>query len=458
MKCQAIHQASRKGLALIPLSLVILSSFALNAEEVQDNQIEAMQRSLIIDDIICEGNATTECDFITKKYYQQIGDKLDPNEIADAKLRLGTLIQFKTINTRLAKGHKRGHVVVVFEVQEAKNIQYQFGAGINFSSVSTDEEYCFSEGNAYWSYYESCGAINGDAYGPSFNAAVTDFNFLGSGKQLSFGVNGTDWNDDFVHKGSFVSGDRDRVYFDRPWMVGGTRYTLSLEYYDPHLFDSSLYYFRAKLNHRKGRNSPISNLTIDQQEPLEPRGTNRSGTSPVFLEVGRRFGSHSYFSIDLGGYYTSSDDTNGLGINYGWDSQDDSLFPTQGSVFAASFRFKRQHIDEPTISLNYKKHFEIADNQVITLGNNTLYAPVDRFLVFDHQLTTEFTARYTNITEVDALAGTYSGWFVEGMLGATTEATHAPAQYKIGIRAGYTYQSDSMIYRFSLGLHHQERN
>ena len=68
-----------------------------------ESSTSSTQAVLIIDDIICQGNENTDCDFITKKYYQKIGQVLDADEIADAQLRLGTLIQFKYISIHLEK-------------------------------------------------------------------------------------------------------------------------------------------------------------------------------------------------------------------------------------------------------------------------------------------------------------------------------------------------------------------
>ncbi|NQZ12483.1 MAG: hypothetical protein HRT35_35465, partial [Algicola sp.] len=109
------------------LATLMFGALALQANTTRADETVTYEDNpkWVIDGITCEGNKNTECDFITKKYYQQIGDVLDAEEIADAKLRLGTMIQFKTVNTRLAKGKERGHVVVVFEVSEANHIQYE---------------------------------------------------------------------------------------------------------------------------------------------------------------------------------------------------------------------------------------------------------------------------------------------------------------------------------------------
>ncbi|PAJ74599.1 hypothetical protein CJF42_09775 [Pseudoalteromonas sp. NBT06-2] len=73
------------------VGIFLLLTIPFNSTQVQASEAEPPK--LIIDDIKCTGNSTTDCDFITKKYYQKVGDVLNPDEIEDAKLRLGTLIQ-----------------------------------------------------------------------------------------------------------------------------------------------------------------------------------------------------------------------------------------------------------------------------------------------------------------------------------------------------------------------------
>ena len=450
---------SAKGLltaCLLPLGLVSHIGAAQSIEH-STGQSAAFGQQLIIDDIVCEGNVTTECDFITKKYYQNIGDILNPDEIADAKLRLGTLFQFKTINTRLAKGARRGHVVVIFEVQEAQNIQYQLNGGYSASKISSNEPFCY-ENNFITDIYRSCSETNGDFSGPSFGASVIDFNFLGSGKQLSFGVSTSKWQEDYTSTTITQRNEEPQQRYIRGSDADTNNYSASLEYYDPHLFDTSLYYFRARVSYQRSRYSPNLRISSSQSQSNEPSGNLYANSTPFHFEVGRRFGSYSYISFDVGGYFEDTDETQGVGINYGWDSQDDSLFPTKGSVFSSTFRFKPERLDEGTLGFGYAKHFELAENNIFTFGGSSQYTRINQAYGTAHQFSGNLNARFTNITAVDKLAGTYMGWFVEGNIGATTSSDYNPRQFEYGVRAGYTYQSDSMIYRFSLGLNHQEIN
>lgn len=440
-------------------TVVVLWLLALQAQPVAAQALDDAPK-WIIDNITCEGNATTKCDFITKKYYQQVGDVLDAEEIADAKLRLGTLIQFKTVNTRLQKGSQRGHVVVVFEVSEAEHIQYELGLGYHRTEVSMSNPFCRSDRFTDW-----CRSVYGDASGPMYTAAVTDFNFLGTGKRLSFGVTGILLHNSFDYNtfGTWYTIDVANGYTrgeaheynitDRNPPSSNPR-TIALEYYDPHLLDSTDYFFRAKFYNRQnnGRNYRRYDRYVpdDQESPLGAIDRRESSAGPLHLELGRRFGSNSFVSMDVNSDYYSA--------NYGWDSQDDSLFPTQGSLFSSTLRHQSNAQEKTAIYLNYKKHFAVSDNKILTFASNADYSPEQATFPNRNQWSANFSARYTNITAIDRLAGTYSGWFAELNYGVAKETNTAPGYYSYGFKAGYIYQTDSMIYRFTLGFNHQERN
>ncbi len=430
------------------LATLMFGAIALQANTAQGEETVAYEDNpkWVIDGITCEGNKNTECDFITKKYYQQVGDVLDADEIADAKLRLGTLIQFKTVNTRLKKGQERGHVVVVFEVSEANHIQYELGLGFNYSSIGMNDMFC----SRSWSSTE-CESQNGHSSGPAYSAAITDFNFLGTGKRLSFSANNAEWSNKFNYDIASYRDNGDIHSYSGPGArnsnSGATVY--SLTYHDPHLFDSTNYFFTARVNSSSRFDRHNDRIHVDQQEPILNQDNRPFKEGNSYFELGRRFGSHSFVSVDVSGF-------DGFGLNYGWDSQDNSLFPTQGSLFTSTVRHGTGY-DRTNIYMDYKKHFSFADNKVFTFGANALHGPEEGYYVQGSQLIANLSARFTSINTINRLEGTYSGWFAELNLGGAKETDTAPGNYAYGLKAGYTYQSDSMIYRFTLGYNHQER-
>jgi outer membrane protein assembly factor BamA len=354
------------------LATLMFGAIALQANTAQADETVAYEANTyeeqpkwIIDGISCEGNKNTECDFITKKYYQQVGDVLDAEEIADAKLRLGTLIQFKTVNTRLKKGQERGHVVVVFEVSEANHIQYELGLGFNYAGVGMDDKFC----SRSWGSTE-CESQNGHSSGPAYSAAITDFNFLGTGKRLSFSANNAEWSNKFNYDVVYYRDNGEEYSYSGPGqrnsISGATLY--SLTYHDPHLFDSTNYFFTARVNSASSSQRYNDRIHVDQQEPILNQDNRPFQEGNSYLEIGRRFSSHSFASVDLSGF-------DGFGFNYGWDSQDNSLFPTQGSLFTSTVR----------------------------------HGPEEGYYVQASQLTTNFSVRYTSINAFNRMDGTYSG-------------------------------------------------
>jgi len=167
------------------VGIFLLLGVLFNSTQVQANEVGTPE--LIIDDIKCTGNSTTDCDFITRKYYQKVGDVLNPDEIEDAKLRLGTLIQFKSTRIHLEKGSQRDYVVVVFDITEASNIQYD--VGYRYEKKKEREKH----GSCAYSSIDRAGiCLSGnrinDSAGHIWAGKITDFNFLGQGKELSFSI------------------------------------------------------------------------------------------------------------------------------------------------------------------------------------------------------------------------------------------------------------------------------
>src|SRR5690348_8500754 len=68
---------------------------------------------LVVEDILCRGNATTSCRFIRGYLYVRAGQVLDEDEIRYATLRLSWLQNFKSVDIHLEKGSQKGRVLVV---------------------------------------------------------------------------------------------------------------------------------------------------------------------------------------------------------------------------------------------------------------------------------------------------------------------------------------------------------
>ena len=104
---------------MLALALVPLSGLADSKEDSR----------LIVEDMRCRGNAVTSCPFILGYLHLVPGERLNEDEIQDAKLRLSSLPNFVSVDIYLEKGSEKGRAVVIVDVVEADSVQNEFIAG-----------------------------------------------------------------------------------------------------------------------------------------------------------------------------------------------------------------------------------------------------------------------------------------------------------------------------------------
>jgi len=424
---------------------IALQSTSVFASEHEFN--ENSKPVLIIDAITCQGNTSTECSFVTKKYYQQIGDVLNPDEIADAKLRLGTLIQFKSVNIHLEKGYQRDHVVVVFDVNEASNLQYELGIGYDYTKIKST-------------------ATDGKKSRYGLNGKITNFNFLGTGKELSFSF--SDARDESEYESStksvFIDSSENytEVWQQEKSTNNSDDYALSLSYYDPYLLGSSYYYLAAHIQYDKYSYTRNIYTNVLAQQPSNTQSTAYSRANKYnsqTLLFGRRFGRYSYISLDVVTNNAGANQTS-YGVSYGWNTEDDALFPTQGSVFSTRVSEMR---GDYGVNLQYKEHVAVGLNRVIMFGGNITLNESNNYcnacyLIVNNSVSASIFSRYSSIKPIDKTMGTYAGWYIGFHVGQSNISKDLYKYTFAGINAGYTYQTATMIYRFSLAFNQQENN
>jgi outer membrane protein assembly factor BamA len=273
-----------RGLSGLLASLLSAGAFAQDATTVA--------KPVLVQEIRCAGNEHTACDFIRDHLYLCAGETLDEEEIRNAELRLSALRNFETVKFRLERGEERGAVIVVIEVKEASPVVREWLLG---GSSRTDSERGV------------------------FAGRIAHQNLFGKGKIVDFtGV-----------AVAPISGDGLNEAYD-----------LSLRYVDPQLFDSSRYFAVAGARWRKRRYEDVyGNFGYIDAGQFE-------------LTAGRRIADFSYLSLGvtyrpdndwIAGRWTSdasfeittpeSYSKVGLTIAYGWSTEDDLHFPTQGSTF-----------------------------------------------------------------------------------------------------------------------------
>jgi hypothetical protein len=264
---------------------LLVSIVALGLVKLAAAQEEA---TLVIQDISCEGNFATSCDFIRHQVDIRAGMAVDESRIQDARLRLGLLPNFTSVDVRLEKGSRRGLAILVIKVTEPAS----FGKG-------------FALGSA-WRF----GGLT-----ETLAARVSDRNLFGTGKSLGLDVIGS----------MPVSGPTARESLVR------------LQYFDPHLFGSRRYILSATA------------LYVDADYVYDNGDRYDFRARVLDLAIGRWFGDSSFVVLDYrslpsnavfdryrdgSGGFTLITRTphNAVQLIYGLKTEDDEIFPTHGWV------------------------------------------------------------------------------------------------------------------------------
>jgi len=247
----------------------------------------AQEAALVIQDISCEGNFATSCAFIRSQVDIKPGMVVDESRIQDARLRLGLLPNFTSVDVRLEKGSRRGLAILVIQVTEPASLNKGFALG------------------SAWRF----GGLT-----ETLAARVSDRNLFGTGKSIDFDVIGS----------MPVSGPTARESLVR------------LQYLDPHLFGSTRYLLTASAVY----------LNADYKYDNGDRYDIRA--SALNLAIWRLLGDSSFValayrslpSVSLFDLYRNSHSGeftltthiphNGLQFVYGLVTEDDTNFPTHG--------------------------------------------------------------------------------------------------------------------------------
>lgn len=264
----------------------LLTPFAAIAQTPGESRLE-------VEDLQCRGNIATSCDFILDYLYLERGDPLDETEVRNAQLRLATLRMFKSVNIYLEKGSARGKAIVIVEVVETDTLVTEWLIGASYR----------------------LGAFRSVTAG-----RLTHQNLFGTGKFADLSVVTV----------QPLNGPSEEVY------------SAALRYADPHLFGSRRYF-------------GIVTASYHDAEVGTRDGNFGENTMLRFgATLGRRLWDFSYLSIGYGyrarldqrtarwqddGTYEIKDYNNrhAFDVLYGWNSEDDIYFPTQGSSFQTGF-------------------------------------------------------------------------------------------------------------------------
>jgi outer membrane protein assembly factor BamA len=260
------------------LILLVLSPVIAAPIYALENTQETTEVSFFVDAINISGNIKTSFDFILNNLTFSSGSTIRFDEIEESRLKLEATWLFSSVNLSFKKGREKGHVIVEVALIEYDSLTY--GANLGFGQrVLQGDTLKYDNYIGFW---------------------ANNSNLFGYGKTGELGIN---------------------RYASTPFsrgVINGTYDILMLkaQYIDPKLFQSSKYFFK------------INTTFIDF-------GHESSSRYQMGAELGRRLISEHYFSF--GGFYTPPseklDSDKEVFIAYGFDNQDDAIFPTSGSAY-----------------------------------------------------------------------------------------------------------------------------
>ena len=384
----ALSSRGRSGLggaagSLINATLILL--LAMTGVSALCHAESPEHSSLVVEDVRCKGNALTRCTFIRGFLHLSPGDPLSEEEIQNAKLRLSSLPDFVSVQIYLDKGSAKGRAIVVIEVVEADRIENEISAGTSsrLTSLYQTIEGRFAERDVFGTQ----GTVNLDVEGiapidgPTHHGIYTRLQFaaptlLDSNKYFLIG--GMTYQNTVIDYPYFASDKTDQ--FDIDLSVGRR------------LFDYSY-------------------VTAGYLERLISQSISQSrGTSAIFS--------------------TNSNPNNNKGwaIGYGWNSEDDPYFPTQGSRLSSSF-------GGSWASVRFRKTWSINPDSTWSVQLGGTPGTQYRVSLDEDQ---DFSVGYQHrIGLSDRLGGINRGrWYVEPGLSYYGDIAYGKPLWELGLKLG----------------------
>lgn len=362
------------------------------------------EQPLTIEDIQCRGNAATSCGFILGHLYLSAGDRVDEDEIQNARLRLASLPNFDSVDIYLQRGSQQGRALLIVEVAEADPVAKEttIGASTRLSSI-----------------------------GQTIAARASHQNLFGTGKILDLDLAG-------------------RIPISEP--VSKNFYA-RLQFVDPHLFDSKKYFLSGGAYYR----NQLDRNLLDEFYDSERLGIN--------LTFGRRLWDFSYLTIGYefrptsrtiycnavgyGRCKTRSDfSTQLLLLGYGWNSEDDAYFPTQGSRFSALQSFGNEEpgcvelCQRSWTAVHYRKTWKSGGNSLWTFKLGGTPGTQYRSSLNEDALISLVYAR--PISFGFFAASDRGRWYVEPGITSVGYSTRGEHIREVGIKAGVRLQLKSL--------------
>lgn len=347
-------------------------------------------QDLTTQEVRCLGNETTSCEFIRSHVHVSPGEVLSEEELANARLRLSSLRNFESVDVHLEKGTVRDTVVVVIEVKERNPLAAEVLAGAS-------------------SRREALSSV--------FAGRFAHQNLFGAGKIADVAAVAI----------TPMAGDEEMR----------EQYDLAFRYADPNLFGTNAYFAVASAAWQNARREDeYGNFSEFEGVQLD-------------LRVGRRFGDFSYLTLGFSyrpevdftfgewkeeGTFevTERNESTGLNIIYGWNSEDDLYFPTRGSSFhlGAGWDFGGgSHLDRSHVQ--FRKTWRLADGFfAVKVGGGP--SPEYRTSFEDGQL---FSVNYSRALQNGANL-VRGRWYIEPGFDRAGRDREGTAVTVVGLKAG----------------------
>ncbi len=351
---------------------------------------------LTVEDMHCRGNAVTSCQFILGYLHLSPGDRLNEDEIQDAKLRLSSLPNFVSVDIHLEKGSEKGRAIVIVDVVEADDVQNELIAGTSARLSS---------------------------YSQIIEGRMADRDVFGTRDTLNLDFEGIAPIGGLARQGVYT-----RLQFVDPKFLDS-------------LLDSSKYFLIAGVTYQ--------NTLID----YPGGGFDKTDQLGIDGSVGRRLFDYSY--VTLGYIYrplsqsvstftqysaitkaydfsTDADPNNNLGVylGYGWDSEDDAYFPTRGSRLSSSVGLSLSWV-----SVRFRKTWSSSPDSSWTVQVGGTPGTQYRASLDESQ---DFSIAYgRKISAGDGFGGIRHGrWYVEPGASYFGASAYGRPQIEWGLKAG----------------------
>lgn len=332
----------------------------------------AQSPELAVENLECRGNAHTSCAYILQHVDLQVGGVVKESAIADARFRLAALPNFSSVDIYLTRGEDKGRARVIVEVAERDPLAMEFVAGT--------------------SYYMS---------------SVT--------QRLAGRV---------MHQNLFGTGKIAEALIDARLPIRDPRRKALLariQYVDPQLSGSARYYFIAGVS------------TIDSRVDVRDGSQYIHEETGADITIGRRIWDYSYIALGYRYNWDSQSTTyvcnrdgtcafddvsrkHITALTYGWNSEDDPYFPTQGSQLSVGVQVKLGS-HEPgqgeraTGTFGFRKTWRTGAGSLLTF--NAGGTPRDEYRAsFDENLTIGFTYARP-IAALEGLGIRRGRWYVQ---------------------------------------------